>query len=53
MNIDPYDSELNMDMILIMYHRGGAESAKNFFQIAKPYLSDEQIASVLRLLEKK
>lgn len=53
MNIDPYDSELNMDMILIMYHRGGAESAKSFFQIAKPYLSEEQIASVLCLLEKK
>ena len=53
MSIDPYDSELNTDMVLIMHHKGGAELAKNFLQTSKQYMSEEQIASVLYLLEKK
>ena len=47
-----YDSELNTDMILIMYHRGGAELAKSFLQTAKAYMSEEQIASVQQLWER-
>lgn len=53
MSIDPYDSELNTDMVLIMHHKGGAELAKSFLQASKQYMSEEQIASVLYLLEKK
>ena len=53
MSLDPYDSELNTDMILIMYHRGGAELAKNFLQTAESYMSEEQIAFVQQLWEKK
>ena len=49
MNLAPYDSELNMDMIFIMYHRGGAELAKSFPQTAKAHMSEEQIASVKQL----
>ena len=45
MSLDPYDSELNTDMILIMYHRGGAELAKSFLQTAKAYISEEQFES--------
>ena len=52
MSLDPYDSELNTDMILIMYHRGGAELAKSFLQTAKAYMSEEQIASVQQLWER-
>ena len=52
MNLAPYDSELNMDMILIMYHRGGAELAKSFLQTAEAYMSEEQIASVQQLWER-
>ena len=40
-------------MILIMHHKGGAELAKSFLQTSKQYMSEEQIASVLYLLEKK
>ena len=53
MSIDPYDSELNTDMILIMYYKGGSEQAKSFLQTSKQYMSEEQVASVLCLLEKK
>ena len=53
MNLAPYDSELNVDMILIMYHRGGAEPAKSFLQTAKSYMSEEQIAFVQQLWERK
>lgn len=53
MSIDPYDSNLNTDMVLIMHHKGGAELAKSFLQTSKQYMSEEQIASVLYLLEKK
>ena len=35
LNLAPYDRELNTDMILIMYHRGGAELAKSFLQTAE------------------
>ena len=52
MNLAPYDSELNMDMIFIMYHRGGAELAKSFLQTAKAHMSEEQIASVKQLWER-
>ena len=52
MNLAPYDSELNVDMILIMYHRGGAEPAKRFLQTAQSYMSEEQIAFVQQLWEK-
>lgn len=53
MNLAPYDSELNVDMILIMYHRGGVELAKSFLQTAESYMSEEQIAFVQQLWEKK
>ena len=53
LNLAPYDSELNVDMILIMYHRGGAELAKSFLQTAESYMSKEQIAFVQQLWEKK
>lgn len=53
LNHAPYDSELNVDMILIMYHRGGAELAKSFLQTAESYMSKEQIAFVQQLWEKK
>lgn len=52
MSLDPYDSELNTDMILIMYHRGGAELAKSFLQTAKAYISEEQIESAQQLWER-
>ncbi len=53
LNLAPYDSELNVDMILIMYHRGGAELAKSFLQTAESYMSEEQIAFVQQLWERK
>ena len=53
MNLVPYDSELNMDMILIMYHRDGAGQAKSFLKTAEAYMSEEQIAAVQQLWEKK
>ncbi len=53
LNLAPYDSELNVDMILIMYHRGGAELAKSFLQTAEAYMSEEQIAFVQQLWERK
>lgn len=53
MSLDPYDSELNTDMILIMYHRGGAELAKSFLQTAEAYMSEEQITFVQQLWERK
>lgn len=52
MSLDPYDSELNTDMILIMHHRGGAELAKSFLQTAKAYMSEEQIESVQQFWER-
>lgn len=53
LNLAPYDSELNTDMILIMYHRGGAELAKSFLQTAEAYMSEEQITFVQQLWERK
>lgn len=53
MSLDPYDSELNTDMILIMYHSGGAELAKSFLQTAEAYMSEEQITFVQQLWERK
>lgn len=53
MSLDPYDSELNTDMILIMYHRGGAELAKSFLQTAESYMSEAQIAFVQQLWGRK
>lgn len=53
LNLAPYDSELNVDMILIMYHRGGAELAKSFLQTAESYMSEEQITFVRQLWERK
>lgn len=46
LSFDPYDSDLNTDMAIIMFYQGGIEPSKCFLKKAREFMSDEQIRIV-------